>query len=305
MEPATVGLVGLGLVGRALGTRLTAAGWTVLGHDRSIEAMDAYAVAGGQCAESLAVLSRQVQAVVLAVYDTAGVIDVLESPAGMLQPGHQVDLVLDCSTGSPDMLAQLHDRLRARGIDLVESPLSGSSEQIAAGDAAALVGADPHGWTRAQPLLSALATRCVYVGPPGMGVRAKLATNLVLGLNRAVFAEGLAFAQALGISPSHFLEMVLTTPAASEAARIKGPLMVKQDFRPRSRIRQHLKDVDLMLAEATAQGLSLPLSVAHAKLLRDAVAQGDGDLDNAAIARQWGQLAAEKPLLPEPSNPGE
>jgi 3-hydroxyisobutyrate dehydrogenase-like beta-hydroxyacid dehydrogenase len=282
-----VGLVGLGLVGRALAARLSLAGRPVLGYDRDAQAMQAYTASGGVCAESLAAMGREVNEVVLAVYDTAGVIEVLEGAAGLLQPGHRVSLVVDCSTGSPKELTSLHARLQARNVDFVEAPLSGSSEQIAAGEAAALVGATGDAWTRAQPLLSALATRCLHAGPPGMGVRAKLATNLVLGLNRAVFAEGLSFAQALGIEPARFLEMVLATPAASEAARVKGPLMVERDFRPRSRIRQHLKDVDLMLAAAADQGLALPLSKVHAELLREAVADGDGDLDNAAIVRRW------------------
>ena len=283
----TVALVGLGLVGRALAQRLQAAGWTVLGHDRSAEAMQAYTSAGGRCVASLPELGRRAEAAVLAVYDTAGVVDVLEGNAGVLGAGTRVRLVVDCSTGDPGMLAALHARLHARGVDLVEAPLSGSSEQIAAGGATALVGASPAAWDHAQPLLAALATRRVHAGAPGMGVRAKLATNLVLGLNRAVFAEGLAFAEALGIAPERFLEMVLATPASSDAARVKGPQMVAGDYRPRSRIRQHLKDVDLMLAAAHSAGLRLPLSDAHAALLREAVAAGDGDLDNAAIARRW------------------
>jgi 3-hydroxyisobutyrate dehydrogenase-like beta-hydroxyacid dehydrogenase len=119
-----------------------------------------------------------------------------------------------------------------------------------------------------------------------MGTKAKLATNLVLGLNRAVLAEGFAFAEALGIAPGRFLELVLATPARSDAALVKGPLMVSGDFAPRSRVRQHLKDVDLMLQGAQDAGLALPFSELHARLLREAVAAGEGDLDNAAILKR-------------------
>ena len=119
-----------------------------------------------------------------------------------------------------------------------------------------------------------------------MGARAKLATNLVLGLNRAAFAEGLVFAESLGIQPAAFLELVLASPARSDAAALKGPLMVAGDFAPQSRIRQHLKDLELMLAGAGAMGQRLPLTETHAALLRAAVACGDGELDNAAIVRQ-------------------
>ena len=119
-----------------------------------------------------------------------------------------------------------------------------------------------------------------------MASRAKLATNLVLGLNRAALAEGMVFAQSIGIAPDAFLQLDLSTPARSEAAVVKGAMMVNEQFEPQSRIRQHLKDVDLMLDIARGQNQNLPLSKVHSRILRDAIAAGDGDLDNAAIIRQ-------------------
>ncbi|WP_298933537.1 NAD(P)-dependent oxidoreductase [uncultured Ramlibacter sp.] len=282
----TIGIVGLGLVGQALGARLRAAGLHTLGYDRSPQAAQAFGQAGGELAASLAQLAEAAETVLLAVFDTQGVLEVVEGPAGLLAQPHSVRLLLDCSTGSPDLLLGLGARLAQRGIAFVEAPLSGSSQQIGAGEAVALVGAQDAAYAQAAPLLALLARESIHIGPPGMGAKAKLATNLVLGLNRAVFAEGLAFAESLGIAPEQFLALVLATPARSEAAAVKGPQMVAQDFAPRSRIRQHQKDVTLMLDSARAQGLDLPLSRVHAALLAEAVAQGRGELDNAAIVLQ-------------------
>jgi 3-hydroxyisobutyrate dehydrogenase-like beta-hydroxyacid dehydrogenase len=178
-------------------------------------------------------------------------------------------------------------------VDFVEAPLSGSSQQIEAGEATALVGGSATAVAACEPLLRALAARAIHVGAAGMGAKAKLATNLVLGLNRAVLAEGFAFAEALGIPAERFLELVLATPARSDAAAVKGPLMVRDDYAPRSRIRQHLKDVDLMLQGAGHAGLALPFSELHARLLREAVAAGEGDLDNAAIVRRLRRRPAD------------
>ena len=119
-----------------------------------------------------------------------------------------------------------------------------------------------------------------------MAARAKLATNLVLGLNRAALAEGMVFAESMGIAPQTFLDLVLATPARSDAAVVKGNMMVNAQFAPQSRIRQHLKDVQLMLDIAQVHQQNLPLSQTHAALMRDAVAAGDGELDNAAIVQQ-------------------
>ncbi|MFO1330602.1 MAG: NAD(P)-dependent oxidoreductase [Rubrivivax sp.] len=281
-----IGLVGLGLVGRALGARLSAAGHAVLGWDRRDQANADWAAAGGRVAPSLQALGAQCRAVVLAVFDTTGVLQVLEGGDGLLAGGTPLVLV-DCSTGDPDALQALAARLAARGIDFIEAPLSGSSQLIGEGRATMLLGAAEGTLQRHAALLQALSPQRLPVGGPGMGARAKLATNLVLGLNRAALAEGMVFAQALGIAPQTFVELVLATPARSDAALAKGAMMVDESFTPpQSRIVQHLKDLQLMLDQARAAGQRLPLTEAHAALLRAAVDAGDGELDNAAILRQ-------------------
>lgn len=282
-----VGLIGLGLVGQAIAQRLRAAGIATLGYDIRPEAREAFAALGYPVAAAARDVGVAAATVVLAVFDTAGVIDSVEGVDGLLAaPGAQTTVLIDCSTGDPDLLQALAGRLATRGIGFVEAPLSGSSEQIAAGSATMLVGTDADALERATPLLAAIANIRLHVGGAGMGAKAKLATNLVLGLNRAVLAEGMVFAERLGIAPAAFLELVLATPARSGAAEAKGRMMVEERFAPQSRIRQHLKDVDLMLAAAADQGQALPLSEAHARLMRAAVAAGDGELDNAAIVRQ-------------------
>lgn len=285
--PQAIGLVGLGLVGQAIAARLVAAGYAVHGFDLREEARNALQSLGGTALPSVRAVGAACPCVLLAVFDTSDVLSVLEQDEGLLAHGHAVQCVIDCSTGTPEALQALAARLHARGIDLLEAPLSGSSQQIAAGEATQLLGGDAAAIARWAPVLDAIARQRVHVGPAGMAARAKLATNLVLGLNRAVLAEGMAFAESQGIAPEAFLALVLATPARSAAAEIKGPLMVSGRFEPQSRIRQHLKDVGLMLEAARAAGQPLPLSEAHARLMREAVAAGDGDLDNAAIVRQW------------------
>lgn len=293
MQARNIGLVGLGLVGMALARRLLGAGFVVHGFDLREEARAALGALGGTPVDSTVVVGRRCECVVLAVFDTQDVLAVLGSltepgrPQGLLAEGHCVRTVIDCSTGNPEELQALARRLQARGIDFVEGPLSGSSQQIEAGDATQLLGGEPAAIARDAAIFEAIARQRVHVGGAGMAAKAKLATNLVLGLNRAVLAEGMAFAESLGIAPDAFLALVLATPARSAAAEAKGPLMASGRFEPQSRIRQHLKDVGLMLEAARAAGQPLPLSETHARLMRAAVAAGDGDLDNAAIIRQW------------------
>ena len=281
----SIGIVGLGLVGSSLAQRLMTAGFHVTGFDLRVEAREALTAQGGHAAAKLADVASAASCVVLAVFNTDDVLSVVEGADGLLSvPG--VRHIIDCSTGVPDALETLAARLQIRGIGFIEAPLSGSSQQIAAGAATLLMGGEVQAIEQCAPVLAALSEQRIHVGGAGMGARAKLATNLVLGLNRAVLAEGMVFAEQLGIAPEKFLALVLASPATSGAAQAKGRMMVDGDFAPQSRIRQHLKDVSLMIENAAASGQKLPLSETHAALMRAAIAAGDGELDNAAIIRE-------------------
>ena len=285
-----VGLVGLGLVGTALAKRLSVAGYRCIGFDVRDQAMLAFEAAGFETCASVELMLKQTNTLVLAVFDTSGVHAVVEQIQQLRKNQNQSSLsaitLIDCSTGEPVKLAELAHQLTAENIRFIEAPLSGSSVQIENGQATLLLGGEVQHIESMSPILNALTTSQVQVGGAGMAAKAKLATNLVLGLNRAALAEGMVFAQTLGIQPATFLQLVLKTPARSDAAVVKGDMMVKEQFEPQSRIRQHLKDVQLMLDMADLSSQNLPLSQAHAQLMRNAIAQGDGELDNAAIIRQ-------------------
>ena len=264
MPSEAIGLVGLGLVGRALAARLAAAGFEVLGYDRAPEAMRSFE--GKATAEAL-----KAKRIVLAVFDTADVEQVVAQSSARFY--------VDCTTGDPPRVEALAASLAARGAGYVDAPLSGSSEMIGRGTATMFVGGDAAG---CEDLLAAIAPRRHAVGPAGMAMRAKLATNLVLGLTRTALAEGMAFAESLGIERAKFLELIADSSLGTPGTLAKGRRMVSGDFAPESRIRQHLKDVRRMLERSP---IALPLTAAHEKLLADAVAAGDGELDNAAIIR--------------------
>jgi len=284
-----IGLVGLGLVGCALNRRLRAAGFAVLGLDVRPEAMQALEAQGGQTCSDWTAMIQATDTLVLSVFDTAGVEDVAacisQARSTHGDPKRPMRFI-DCSTGDPDRLAALALQLAPQSIGLVEAPLSGSSIQIERGEATLLYAGDPKDIDAVEPVLQALSPVRFHVGATGMAARAKLATNLVLGLNRAALAEGMVLAQHLGIEPGLFLDLVLASPARSAAAQVKGRIMVEREFTPQSRIRQHLKDVQLMLQLARQQQQALPLSEAHCALLLQAIEAGDGELDNAAIIRQ-------------------
>jgi 3-hydroxyisobutyrate dehydrogenase-like beta-hydroxyacid dehydrogenase len=164
-------------------------------------------------------------------------------------------------------------------------PVSGTSRQVANGDGVALVAGESATVDRAAAVIDAICPRRHYLGEVGNGSRAKLAVNLILGLNRAALAEGLVFASSIGLDPIAFLEVARGSAAYSQVMDVKGELMARREFQnPQSRVDQSLKDFNLMLEQARATGQDLPFAAVYARMLEDCVAHGESEWDNAAIA---------------------
>ena len=283
-----VGVIGIGLVGLALVERLRAARIKVLGYDIDPVRCEGQRAASAVVATDAAAVFAACDNVVLALPDGGRTAALVREALPQIRPG---SLLVDCVTSDPDQTVALAVRLAARGVRLVDAPLSGSSQHIRDGTAVMMIGGDRDTCDALEPVLAAIASRRFLLGPPGSGARAKLATNLLLGLNRAALAEALVFAQTLGLDLPMFLDLVRATPAYSRAVDAKGAQMIDGEFAPpQSRIRQHRKDLGLMLEAAHCGGKALPLTSLHAALLDAAIADGAGDLDNAAIIdtiRHW------------------
>jgi 3-hydroxyisobutyrate dehydrogenase-like beta-hydroxyacid dehydrogenase len=284
MDHRSIGLVGLGLVGSALAERFLQSGLGVIGYDIDPDRRREFAGLGGRCAGSAGEVARACGRTVLSL-PTSEVVDEVLGEAGTDLRDGQV--VLDTTTGDPSRSAAAGTRLAARGVHYLDAAIAGSSEQVRAAAAVALVGGEPAAYADCADLFRCFARESFHLGPWGSGARMKLVVNLVLGLNRAVLAEGLAFARACGVDPSEALRVLRAGPAYSRAMDAKGRQMVEHDFRPQARLAQHLKDVQLILAEARRTGAAVPLSEMHRDLLERLTTAGLGDADNAAVIRAF------------------
>jgi len=279
------GLVGAGLLGTACLRRMIGAGIEVVAYDVDAAKREAAAKLGAAAAQSIADVARACPVIVLAVFNTDQVEEVVEGRHGIAEAtkGGEACTVICMSTCDPDRLAALAART-GKAVRLLEVPLSGTSRQVAEGTGVGLVGGDRAVMEAAAPVLDAICPRRYYIGAVGNGSRAKLAVNLILGLNRGALAEGLAFAARLGLDPVEFLEVAKGSAAYSQVMDIKGPMFARREYRnPQSRVDQSLKDFKLMLAQAGAAGQSLPFAQVYAELLEDCMKHGEAEWDNAAI----------------------
>ncbi len=271
-----IGVLGLGLIGQALTRRLVAAGYDVIGYDPSPQAVEAFEDIGGKGMTSDEVW--QAPTILTAVFDTAQLRQVIASA-----PDGTGAVVISTSTCDPDEMPDLARLAKTKQIDLIEAPLSGTSKDLAHGNAVFLLGGEASVCAAQSGLFSALGRSQHYLGGIGQGNRAKLAVNLVLGLNRAALAEGLVFAKGLGLDPAAFLPLLQVTAASSAVMSGKGPLMVGRDFRPLGRIAQSAKDFALIREAGAKAGQALPFAQTYLQMMQDCLDHDEGDLDNSAI----------------------
>jgi 3-hydroxyisobutyrate dehydrogenase-like beta-hydroxyacid dehydrogenase len=134
--------------------------------------------------------------------------------------------------------------------------------------------------------MDALFARRFHVGKIGDGGRAKLAVNLILGLNRLALAEGLVFAERLGLDPAAFLAVARGSASYSQVMETKGLKMVRGDFSAEGRAKQTLKDVHLMLDQAADAGQKLAMLEVHADVLEACVRAGEAEMDNSVVIKE-------------------
>jgi 3-hydroxyisobutyrate dehydrogenase-like beta-hydroxyacid dehydrogenase len=278
-----IGIVGLGLLGSALAHRLIGAGFDPKGFDIDAAKTAAFAKAGG-IAASLDEVAR-CDVVLLAVFDTGQVEDVVTKA---LLPAVKPDtpkIVLCASTCDPDRIAALIAKVAPR-LSMIETPVSGSSGQVRNGDGTGLIGGERDTIDSVADILDALYPTWFFMGAAGNGGRAKLAINHILGLNRLVLAEGLVFAERLGLDPQAFLDVARQSAAYSQVMDIKGPKMVSSEYSPQGFIHQSLKDFRLILEQAAKRGQEMPLAALNAAVLEACIKRGEGERDNSAVIEE-------------------
>jgi 3-hydroxyisobutyrate dehydrogenase-like beta-hydroxyacid dehydrogenase len=285
-EDSPVAVIGLGLMGEVYARRLLDAGIPVTGFDVDPARRARLATIGGRPADTIAELAAPARCIIVAVFSTDQVADVIENHLLPALGDGSDKIVLCMSTCDPDRVSALAGRVIPRGIRYLDVPVSGTSDQVRRGDGVALIGGDIAVADAVKPVLDALFARRFHVGKIGDGGRAKLAVNLILGLNRLALAEGLVFAERLGLDPAAFLEVAKGSASYSQVMETKGLKMVRGDFSPEGRVKQTLKDCHLMLDQAAAVGQKLAMLEVHADVLEACARAGEAELDNSAIIKE-------------------
>ena len=288
----TIGLVGVGLLGTAVAGRLLKAGHRVVGFDPAPDRVRALLTMGGEAATSARAVALASDAVCTLLPSLATVEAAVLGPDGVAAAGKPGQVVIQMSTISPALSVRLAAESRARGLDFLDCPVSGTSGVVARGEGMLFVGGERRVFERWRPLLEAVLPRAVYVGPAGQAMVLKLVANLLVALHSAAAAEALHLARQAGLDPAVALEVLTGSAAGSRMLEVRGPLMVRGEYPAQMKLDIFMKDLHLIQEAAAAAGAALPLTDTAERLFAAAAGTGHGDEDLAVVLTA---LAALRP----------
>jgi 3-hydroxyisobutyrate dehydrogenase-like beta-hydroxyacid dehydrogenase len=281
-----VAFVGLGIMGRPMASNLVKAGHEVAVWNRS----PGKDVEGARLAGSPAEAAQGAEVVWICVSDTAAVEQVLFGAGGVHESLTEGMIIADSSTISPTATRNFAQRVGAKGVQYVDSPVTGSKVGAEAGTLLFIVGGDEPAIEKLKPLYAAMGKKIFRMGETGKGQSAKLAMNLQIAMIYEGFAEGLTLAAKLGVDPAAFVPLINASMIKSGVVEYKAPFVLQRDFSPNFPLRLMRKDIRLALEAAKEARVKLPGLETVEEVYDVAVDEGHADLDFAAtlmLLEKW------------------
>jgi 3-hydroxyisobutyrate dehydrogenase len=280
-----VAFLGLGTMGAAMAANLARAGFPVTAWNRTPGRAPELADLGVEVAPTPAAAVAETPIVVICVSDTPDVEAVLFGDDGVVSAARAETLIIDCSTIAPSGSWDFAARLRERGLQMVDAPVSGGSEGARNATLTIFVGGDERDVERARPVLNALGRTITHVGPIGAGQAVKAVNQVILAGAYLGVAEGIVLAIKAGLDVEQVVSALGGGAAQSWVLANRSGRMIDNDYPLGFKVALHRKDLEIALGLAGQLGAVLPVSALAAQLENGLIANGHGDDDMSALAR--------------------
>jgi 3-hydroxyisobutyrate dehydrogenase len=291
---ATLGFVGLGVMGSGIARRLLAAGHTVYGYNRTREKAEALAGAGLIVVDSPREAAERADVVFSMVTNVEALRAVAEGDSGVIAGLSAGKVWVDMSTVAPAVSRELAEQVRERGADMIDAPVSGSVITLEEGKLSIMVGGRADTFERVRPILLDIGPRATHVGDNGQALLLKIAINLSLHVQMVAFSEGLLLAEKDGIDRQVAVDVMLNSVIASPMLKYRGPFVL--DFPEEAWFDVDMMQKDMLLAlEAGRQlDVSMPTTAVSNELLTAARAMGLAKQDFAIVYEVLAAMAGRE-----------
>jgi 2-hydroxy-3-oxopropionate reductase len=280
---ATVGFIGLGIMGRPMLNNLLKAGLTVVAYGTNATKLEACVEDGAQRGSSSSDVAARAKFIFTMLPDGPEVEQVVLGAEGVLVGARPGSLIIDMSSINPVVSQKIAVAASTKNVGFLDAPVSGGEPKAIEGTLAIMVGGTESSYAIAEPLLKCMGTSVRRVGPVGAGNVTKLANQIIVACNIAAMGEALMLSTRCGLDPDVVVNAIKDGLAGSTVLNLKGPMLIARNFKPGFKIRLHHKDLRNALLTAEANNVFLPITTLLQQMLTSLVDEGKGELDHSAI----------------------
>jgi 2-hydroxy-3-oxopropionate reductase len=280
-----VAFIGLGIMGRPMALNLLKAGHKLRVYARRAQTMTLLIQAGAQGCTSPAEAARRSEVIVVIVSDTQDVEQVVLGAQGVIEGAAKGSVVVDMSTTSPVVTREIAAKLAAKGVEMLDAPVSGGDIGAINATLSIMVGGKADVFARVKPLFEAVGKNIVHIGPNGAGQVAKGCNQILGGVTIEAVAEALTLARKNGVDPYKVREALLGGFAHGKVLEIHGKRMLDRDFKPGFKTRLLRKDLGIVLDTAAQMNVCLPQTALVAQHINALMGRGLGEEDSSAIVK--------------------
>ncbi len=286
-----IGFIGLGIMGKPMAKNLLKAGFALTVYDIDPAPVRELVAAGATASVSAREAAAAAEAVITMLPDSPDVKAAMLGKDGVLEGAKPGTILIDMSSIAPLAAREIAEAAAARGVPMLDAPVSGGQPKAIDGTLAVMVGGPEETFERAKEILGAMAAAVTRVGDIGSGNVAKLANQIIVAGNIAAMSEAFVLAAKAGVDPEKVFEAIRKGLAGSAVMEAKMPLVLAGNFKPGFRIELHIKDLNNALATARALGAPAPLSEAITGMMKSLAADGKAKDDHGGLVQYYEKLA--------------
>lgn len=289
-----IGFIGLGIMGRPMAKNLLNSGYSLIVYDIVQKSMEELEESGARKASSMQEIAENCEIIITMLPNGPQVKSAVLEEGGLINHMKPSSLLIDMSSISPTVTAELQRALQQKGIRMLDAPVSGAEAKARNGELAIMVGGDEKDYMEALPLLQVMGGKVTLVGPSGSGSTCKLTNQIIIAVTMAAVSEAFMLAKKSGCDLQKVFEAINTGFAGSTLLNSTIPRILERNFTPGFKIDLHKKDLTNAVDAANNFGAPIPLTRSMLQMLQELSEDGEGNSDNSAIAKYYEKLADQR-----------
>ncbi len=286
-----IGFIGLGIMGKPMSKNLLKAGYELVVLDRNAAVVEELSALGATVATTPRAVAEQAEVIITMLPNSPQVKEVVLGENGVIEGAKAGTVVIDMSSIAPLVSRELAEKLAAKGVEMLDAPVSGGEPKAIDGTLSVMVGGKQDVFDKYYDVMKAMAGSVVRTGDVGAGNVTKLANQVIVALNIAAMSEAMVLATKAGVEPELVYQAIRGGLAGSTVLDAKAPLVMDRKFDPGFRINLHIKDLNNALETSHEVGVPLPLTAAVMEMMQALKVDGLGENDHCGLVKFYEKMA--------------